>query len=60
MAPSFLDKQTASCNSPHDWLMSLAMNKVALICVLAYDTKFWKEKNFTKQLPYTKNWHITY
>ena len=26
MAPSPLDKQTAGCDSPHDWLMSLAMD----------------------------------
>ena len=25
MAPSSLDKQTANCDSPHDWLMSLAI-----------------------------------
>ena len=25
-----LDKQTASCNSLHDWLMSLAINLVVL------------------------------
>ena len=25
-----LDKQTADCNSLHDWLMSLAMNLAAL------------------------------
>ena len=30
MAPSPLDKQAASCNSPRDWLMSLAMNLAAL------------------------------
>ena len=26
-----LDKQTAGCNSPHDWLMSLAMDLAALL-----------------------------
>ena len=26
MAPSPLDKQAGSCNSPHGWLMSLAMD----------------------------------
>ena len=30
MAPHPLDKQTAGCNSPHDWLMSLAMYLAAL------------------------------
>ena len=30
MAPYPLDKQTASCNAPHDWLMSLAMDLAAL------------------------------
>ena len=30
MALHPLDKQTASCNSPHDWLMSLAMDLAAL------------------------------
>ena len=26
MAPSSLDKQTANCDSPHNWLMSLAID----------------------------------
>ena len=30
MAPYPLGKQTASCNLPHDWLMSLAMDLAAL------------------------------
>ena len=30
MVPSSLDKQTADCDSPYDWLMSLAMNLAAL------------------------------
>ena len=30
MAPSPLDKQTAGGNSPHDWLMSSAMDLAAL------------------------------
>ena len=30
IAPSPLDKQTASCNLLHDWLMSLAMDLAAL------------------------------
>ena len=30
MAPSSFDKQTASCNLPHDWLMCLAMDLAAL------------------------------
>ena len=30
MAPCDLDKKTASYNSPHDWLMSLAMDLAAL------------------------------
>ena len=30
MAPHPLDKQTASCSSPHDWLMSMAMDLAAL------------------------------
>ena len=30
MAPSSLDKETAGCNSTHDWLMSLAMDLAAL------------------------------
>ena len=37
MAPSPLDKQTAGCNSSHDWLMSLAMALVALF-------DMWREK----------------
>ena len=31
MASSSLDKQIASCNSPHDWLVSLAMD-LAVLC----------------------------
>ena len=31
MAPSPLDKQTADCDSPHNWLMSLAMD-LAVLC----------------------------
>ena len=31
MAPYHLDKQTAGCNSSHDWLMSLAMD-LATLC----------------------------
>ena len=30
MATYPLDKQTAGCNSPHDWLVSLAMDLAAL------------------------------
>ena len=30
MAQPPLDKQTAGCDSPHDWLMSLAMDLAAL------------------------------
>ena len=30
MAPSPLDKQTSSCNSPHDWLIYLAMDLAVL------------------------------
>ena len=30
MAACPLDKQTAGCNSSHDWLMSLAMDLTAL------------------------------
>ena len=30
MIPSPLDKQTADCDSLHDWLMSLAMDLAAL------------------------------
>ena len=33
MAPFPLDKQTAGYNSPHDWLMSLAVDLAAL-CVM--------------------------
>ena len=30
MAPSSSDKQTAGCESPHNWLMSLALDLAAL------------------------------
>ena len=33
MASSTLDKQTPGCNSPHHWLMTLAMN-LAILCVI--------------------------
>ena len=32
MAPSPLDKQTGSCNSLHNWLMSLAIDLLCVIC----------------------------
>ena len=31
MAPSSFGKQTAGCESPHDWLMSLAMDLAAFV-----------------------------
>ena len=34
MATYPLDKQTAICNSPHDWLMNLAMDLAALCDML--------------------------
>ena len=37
MAAYLLDKQTAGCNSPHDQLMSLAMDLTAL-----FDMWRWK------------------
>ena len=37
MAPSPLDKQTAGCNLPHNWLITMAMNWSALC-----DTWSWK------------------
>ena len=35
MAPSPLDKQTADCDSPHNWLMSVAMD-LAVLCDTVY------------------------
>ena len=34
MPPSPLDKQTAGCKSPHDWLVRLAIDLATLICVI--------------------------
>ena len=34
MAAYPLGKQTAGCNSPHDWLMSLAMDLAALCDII--------------------------
>ena len=42
MAPYSLDKQTAGCISPHNWLMNLAMNLGALC-----DTVFGGEDGST-------------
>ena len=36
--PSSLGKQPASCESPHDWLMSLAMDLAAL-CDMCMEVK---------------------
>ena len=40
MVPSFLDKQTADCDSPYDWLMSLDMNLAALCDMWSEDVAF--------------------
>ena len=42
MAPSPLDKQTASCDLSHDWLMSLAMDLAALYNM--YTVLYCKQK----------------
>ena len=36
MAPSLLDKQSAGCNSSHNWLMSLAMDIKHYSCFVWY------------------------
>ena len=41
MAPSSLGKQTADCESPHNWLMSLSMHLAAL-CRKLCDMWMWK------------------
>ena len=38
MAPSPLDKQTASYKSPHDWLVRLAMD-LAVLCITYVELK---------------------
>ena len=59
MAPSPLDKQTASCNSPHDWLMSLAMDLAAL-CDIRMEVKMvpmdaiWVPLEKTQPFPATQ------
>ena len=44
MAPSLLDEQTASCNSQHNWLMSMAMDS-ATLC----DSYIFRGKNGTSE-----------
>ena len=41
MAPSPLDKQTASCNSPNNWLISLAMDLAAFCDMLKSQWHQW-------------------
>ena len=41
MASSPLDKHTASCNSPHHWLMSLAMDLAALCDLWRWIWHWW-------------------
>ena len=56
MAPSPLDKQISSCNSPHNWLMSLAMNLATLCGVelkIASIDALWLFSVLTEDLPAT-------
>ena len=41
MAPYPIDKQTADHNSPHDWLMSLAMDLAALCDMWRWKSHQW-------------------
>ena len=41
IAPSSLDKETAGCNSPRDWLMSLAMDLAALCDIWRWKWHQW-------------------
>ena len=41
MAPSSLDRQTTDCDSPHDWLMSLAMDLAALCDIWRWKWHQW-------------------
>ena len=41
MAAYLLGKQTAGCNSPHNWLMSLAMDLTALCDMWRWKSHQW-------------------
>ena len=41
MAPSSFGKQTAGCETPHDWLMSLAMDLAALCDMWRWNWHQW-------------------
>ena len=55
MAPSPLDKQTASCDLSHDWLMSLAMDLAALynMYTVLYCKQKYREYNLVLLFSYT-------
>ena len=42
MIPSFLSKQTADCDSPHNWLMSLDMDLAALCDMWGWKWHQWE------------------
>ena len=57
MAAYPLDKQTAGCNSPHHWLMSLAMDLIALydICGGENDTNGCHLSGFSEDIAFARH-----
>ena len=46
MAPYLLDNQTAGCNLPHNWLMSLAMDLAAFVIRTYVEVKWHQQGPF--------------
>ena len=62
MAAYPLDKQTAGCNSPHNWLMSLAMDLTALcdICGGENDTNGCHLAGFSEDVAFARHFMATH
>ena len=61
MAAYPLGKQTAGCNSPHDWLMSLAMDLTAcVICGGENDTKGCQLAGFGEDVAFARHFVATH
>ena len=59
MAACPLGKQTAGCNSPHDWLMSLAM-LLCVICGGENDTNGCHLAGFSEDVAFTHHFVATH
>ena len=60
MATYPLDKQTAGCNSPHDWLVSLAMDLAAcVICGGENGTNGYHLADFSEDVAFAHHFVAT-